>query len=178
MLSASFVLSILLQLVLPFGICFIIVRRYQSQWRLVGVGAVAYLVVWVLQPLVLQTLEGTDFYATQILTLSKVYIFLIEGLILAVLEQAVRAGSFWYARTKVKEWGNGLSVTSGQACLGLLLIGVQLLLFFVSWTTLTSTRGEGMNLSPEDLANVGGEVLPSADPQLAPIEREDLHVVA
>jgi hypothetical protein len=30
----------------------------------------------------------------------------------------------------------------------------------------------------QDRANVGGEVLPSADPQLAPIEREDLHVVA
>jgi len=30
----------------------------------------------------------------------------------------------------------------------------------------------------QDLANVGGEVLPQTDVPLAPIEREDLHVVA
>jgi len=103
---------------------------------------------------VAQLVEGNDFYVNQIAGLPIVWIFLIEGIILSVVEQAIRAGGYWYARSRVREWGQGLTVAAGQAAIGLLLIGLQLLLFFVSWTVLGSTRGEGLNLSADELANL------------------------
>ena len=154
MLSTSFVFSILLQLVLPILICFYLVRRYHTDWHLCLVGGISYLCFWVAQPVVIQLVEGNDFYTTQIAGLSNVWIFLFEGVVLALVEQAIRTGSFWYVRKRVGEWSQGLTVSAGQATLGLLLIGLQLLLFFVSWSTLTGTRGEGLNLNAEEMANL------------------------
>jgi len=154
MLSVSFIFSILFQLVLPFVVSFFVVRRYRTPWSLYLVGGLSYLCFWVTQPLVAQLVEGNDFYVNQIAGLPIVWIFLIEGIILSVVEQAIRAGGYWYARSRVREWGQGLTVAAGQAAIGLLLIGLQLLLFFVSWTVLGSTRGEGLNLSADELANL------------------------
>lgn len=154
MLNASFVFSILLQLVLPFLVSLFVVRRYRTTWSLYLVGGISYMLFWMAQPLVAQLVEGNEFYTTQIASLPVVWIFLFEGIILAVVEQAIRAGAYWYARSRIREWGQGLTVASGQASIGLLLIGLQLLLVFVSGVTLASTRGEGLNLTPEELTNL------------------------
>ncbi len=158
MLTFGFVTAILLQVLLPVALVYFLIRRYGTELRLCLVGGIACLAFWALQPAVVQLVEGTDWFAAQINELPTVWILLMEGLVLALVEQAIRAGAFWYARDRVKRWGEGLTLTAGQAGLGLLLIGLQLLLFFVSWTSLSSSRGEGLNLSSEELATLNASI--------------------
>lgn len=154
MLSFGFVVSILIQLGLPALIAYVIVRRYKTEWRLVGVGALAYLVFQILQPLLFQFASETEFYTGQIQTLPMVQLALLVGFISAILEQGVRVGSFWYVRKTVGEWQAGLTVAAGHAGVESILVGLQFLINFVIAVSITSSGAQGLELTPEKAAEL------------------------
>jgi uncharacterized membrane protein YhfC len=158
MLSISFIVSIALQLLLPVVFCFLLIRKFRTEWRLAMMGGISYLLYWVALPSLYQLAEGTDFYASQIAGLPIIWVLLFGALISSVVEQAIRAGIYWLSRERMRTWGQGLTATAGQAALGMLLIGLQLLMVYVLWNTLTSSRGEGLNLSAEELANLPAQI--------------------
>jgi uncharacterized membrane protein YhfC len=150
MLSVSFVLSILIQLVLPILVVVYLIRRYKTEWRLAGVGVLAYLVFQVAQPLLFQFIGETDFYITQIQPLPSVSLALVVGFLSAILEQAARTGGFWFVRKNIQEQAQGLTVAAGHAGVESVLIGLQFLINFIFAVSITASGIQAMNLSADD----------------------------
>jgi uncharacterized membrane protein YhfC len=156
-LTISFVVSILIQLVLPIGLGVLILRRYRTHWQLLAAGVMAYLVYQVLVSTIFQAIGETAFYTTQILPLAPVTGAILIGFVSAIIEQLIRAGSFWFVRNSVRTWGGGLTVSVGYAGIESALIGFQLLLTLIF--ALTYTPGaQGTSLTPEETASLQSQV--------------------
>lgn len=156
-LTISFVVSILIQLVLPIVLGILIIRRYHTHWRLITVGMLAFLVFEVAELSLFQALGETEFYTTQIATLPPVTGAIFIGFLSAVIEQGIRMGSFWFVRNSVQTWGGGLTVTAGHAGIGSALIGVQFLINLV-FALILSSGTQGTTLTPEETANIQNQV--------------------
>ena len=156
-LTISFIVSVLIQLVLPIALGILIIRRYHTHWRLIAVGMLAYLVFQVVELPLFQAIGGTEFYTTQVATLPPVTGAIIIGFLAAIIEQAVRTGSFWFVRQSVQTWGGGLTVTAGHAGVESALVGVQFLINLV-FAIILSSGTQGMTLTPEESANLQNQV--------------------
>ena len=157
LLTISFILSILIQLVLPIALGVLIIRRYHTHWRLIAVGMLAYLVFQVLELPLFQAIGGTEFYSTQIASLPPVTGAIIVGFLAAIIEQGIRTGSFWFVRHSVQTWGGGLTVTAGHAGIESALVGVQFLINLI-FAIILSSGTQGMTLTPEEIANLQNQV--------------------
>jgi len=158
MLVASFVLSILIQVGLPIFIAWLLVRRYQTEWRLVAVGVMSYLVFQVVQAPLFQTLSTSDFYQSQIATLPPVALALAVGFLTALLEQGIRTGGFWIVRKSIARVEQGLTVTAGHAGVESLLIGFQFLINFIFAISITSQGIQALNLSETEAAQLQTQI--------------------
>ena len=158
LLTTSFVISILIQLVLPIVLVVLIRRRYRTHWRLIMVGILAYLIFQIVELPLFQAIGGTEFYTTQIATLPPVIGAILVGFVSAIIEQVIRTGGFWYVRNSVQTWGGGLTVTAGYAGIESVLIGFQFLLNLVFAISLLSTGTQGMNLTPEESATLQTQI--------------------
>jgi uncharacterized membrane protein YhfC len=152
MLSISFVVSILIQLALPLGAAYWIIRRYKTGWKLCGAGVLAYLIYQAAQPVLFQMIGETDFYANQIAPLAPVPLTLVVTFLSALLEEAARTGVFWYMRKNVQEQGQALTVAAGHAGAEGLLIGLMFLIDFIMVISLTSSGVAVLNLPAEEAA--------------------------
>jgi uncharacterized membrane protein YhfC len=157
-LTISFIISILIQLVLPIALGVLIIRRYHTHWRLVAVGVLAYLVFQVIELPLFQAIGSTEFYSTQIASLPPVTGAIMVGFLSALIEQAIRTGSFWFVRSSVQTWGGGLTVTAGHAGIESAFIGVQFLINLIFAIVLSSSGTQGMNLTPEESANLQNQI--------------------
>jgi len=157
-LAFSFVISILIQLVLPVVAAFFMIRRYKMAWRILWIGMLAYLVFQVAQVPVFQTLSGTQFYQTQIETLPAVSLALVIGLLTSILEQAIRTGGFWLVRKSIFRWNGGLTVAIGYAGIESALTGAQLLINFALAIFFTLNGTSGMNLSAQQAADLQNQM--------------------
>ncbi len=158
MLVVSFILSILIQAVLPIFIAIYLIRRYHTEWRLVAVGVLAYLVFQVAQAPIFQWISGTEFYQGQIAPLPPVSLALTVGLLTAILEQAARTGSFWFVRKNIVSAGEGLTVTAGHGGVESLLIGIQFLINFIFAVSITTSGIQAMDLTPEEAAQLQAQI--------------------
>ena len=156
-LTISFVISVLVQLVLPIALGVLIIRHYHTHWRLMAVGILAYLVFQVVELPLFQTIGATEFYTTQIAVLPPVTGAIIVGFVSALIELGIRTGSFWFVRNSVRTWGGGLTVTVGHAGIESALIGVQFLINLV-FAIILSSGTQGMNLTPEESANLQNQI--------------------
>lgn len=158
MLVASFVVSILIQVGLPVLMAWFLVRRCQSEWRLVAVGVMAYLVFQVVQAPLFQWLSESEFYKSQLATLPTVSLALVAGLLTALLEQSIRAGSFWFVRKGISRVEQGLTVTTGHGGAESLLIGVQFLINFIFAVSITSSGIQALNLPETEAAQLQAQI--------------------
>lgn len=179
MLAVSFILSILLQAILPIFIAFFFIRRYKTEWKLVAIGVLAYLVFQVVQAPLFQLISDTEFYQSQIAPLPSVSLALIVGLVTAILEQGIRTGSFWYVRKNIEDSGRGLTLTAGHGGAESVLIGVQFLINFIFAISISSSGVQSLNLSADESAQLQAQInafwnLPWFLPLVAAIQRVSL----
>jgi uncharacterized membrane protein YhfC len=159
MLSASFVISILIQLVLPLALAFYIVRHYHTEWRLISVGVLAYLAYQVIQAPLFDALSGTSFYTGLISNMPQLTAAVLVGFLSALVEQALAIGGFWFVRKSITDWKNGLTVTTGHAAVESALIGVQFLINFVFAVSVTSTGVQAMpNITASEAADLQQQI--------------------
>ncbi len=151
MLSASIIISGLIQLGVPLLLAFFLVRRYKTEWRLVGIGVLVYLAYQAIELPVLQALAGTDFYASQVTSLPQFTVVLLMGGLSAAMEQGLSLGGFWFVRKSIAEWKDGLGVTSGHAGAGSLVIGLLQLVNFVFVVSTSSSNVQSLSgISAQD----------------------------
>ena len=155
MLSASIILSGLIQMGVPLLLAFFLVRRYHTEWRLVGIGVLVYVVYQVvILPAVLQALAGTEVYVNQIESLPQLTVALLIWVISAVIEQGASLGGFYLIRRSIAAWKDGLGVTAGHAGAGSLGIGlVQLINFAFVVSTPANTQSLS-GLSAQEALNL------------------------
>jgi uncharacterized membrane protein YhfC len=158
LLTISFAISILIQLVLPIGLGVLIMRHYHTHWRPVLVGVLAYLVFQIVELPLFQTIGATDFYTTQIAPLPPVTGAILVGFVSAIIEQVIRTGGFWFVRNSIQSWGGGLTVTAGYAGIESVLIGFQFLLNLIAAISITSSGTQGLNLTPDEAANLQTQI--------------------
>ena len=158
MLTVGFVISILVQVVLPIALGYYLIRRYTSEWKIFGVGALAYLVAQVVQTPVFQTVAGTEIYQTMLTSWSPTLVIILFGFLAALIENAARFGGFWLIRERGKAWGSALVMGAGHGGMESLLVGFQFLVNFIFAISITSSGTENMQLSPEEAAALSKQV--------------------
>lgn len=158
MLTAGFILSILIQLALPLLIGFFIIRRYNTGWRLFVVGALAYLVYMIILTPLFQGIAATDFYTTQIETLPPLLVTLVLGLASAVLEIAARIGSLYYLRRTISQWWQGLTVAAGHAGVESIIMGMQTLINLIAAVSITNSGMEALKLTQEEATQLSSDI--------------------
>jgi uncharacterized membrane protein YhfC len=157
MLSISFVLSILIQVVLPIFLGFYIIRRYQTSWRLFAIGALALIVFQLVQGPALGALGETDFYRSMA-SIQPVVLAITLSLITAILEVAARFGAFWYTRKTSDQWGGALTVAFGHGGAESLLIGLQFLINFIFALQITTNGVSSLNLSAQETVDLQAQI--------------------
>lgn len=158
MLTVGFVISILVQVALPIALGYYLIRRYGSEWKIFGVGALAYLLAQVVQSPVFQTVAGTDFYKTILTDWSPTIVIILFSLVSSLLENAARFGGFWLIRERAKAWGSSLVMGAGHGGVESLLVGFQFLVNFIFAISITTSGTGSLQISPEEAAALGRQV--------------------
>ncbi len=158
MLTVGFVISILIQVVLPIGLGYYLIRRYNSEWKILGVGMLAYLLAQVVQTPIFQSVADTQAYQQMLTTWSPSLVIILFGFLAALIENAARFGGFWLIREKGKAWGSALVMGAGHGGIEALMVGFQFLVNFVFAISITTSGTQSMNLPPEEAAELTRQV--------------------
>lgn len=158
MLTVGFVISIIIQVVLPIALGYYLVRRYDMEWKILGVGALAYLVAQVIQTPLFQALGGTEQYQQMVSTWYSTLVVIVFGFLAALIENAARLGAFWLIRERARAWGSALVIGAGHGGLESLLVGFQFLVNFIFAITLSNNGLQNMELTPEEVAELSKQV--------------------
>jgi uncharacterized membrane protein YhfC len=145
MVTAVFVLAILLMLIAPLVISFTLVRRYQIPWMIFGIGGLAFLVAEIVHAPVTDWLNSNGLMPSITSSDQTVYAIIFSALLLSIFQTATRYAGFRLASKPALTWGGGVIVAIGFAALNVVLVyGLQALLILVSYSTFPSTAPEGM----------------------------------
>jgi hypothetical protein len=97
MFIAAFVISLIIIIPGTILVSSLIVRRFGTQWRLLGLGVLAYLVGEILRNPIMSSVATTDFYKTVVGMSSPMPLIFVYAFSLALFQFVVRAGGFWAA---------------------------------------------------------------------------------
>ncbi len=156
MLMASYIISILLEIVLAVGLVVFLTRRYKITWLVVGVGALAFLVAQTLQIVVIYGAQTplTNFMATITDPIQSILIgSILVSVITALLEEVARYVGFRYLKEKGNSWEAAFTMGSGAAGMETLLYIVLPIAFsFVMMMIARYQGAEAFNLEEADAA--------------------------
>ncbi len=158
MLTVSFVISILIQVGLPIALGFIIIRRYNVEWKVLGIGVLAFMLAQVIQSPIYQAITDTEQYRSILTAWPSTLVIILFAFLAALIENVIRFGSFWFLKQRVKAWGAGLALGAGHGGIEMLLVGFQFLLNFI-FAISVSTQGTGsLEITPEEAAALNNQI--------------------
>ena len=97
MFYAASIISLIILIPGTILVSSLIVRRYGTPWRLLFLGALAFLVGEILRNTIMGAVTGTDFYRAVAEMPSPIPLIFFFAFSLAIFQFAVRCGGFWAA---------------------------------------------------------------------------------
>jgi uncharacterized membrane protein YhfC len=147
----TFPITILFEIVFPFIFALWVIRRFRTSWRLVGIGAVIYLVAQMVQ---IPLLSGiTSLFTNNVSVMQSgwqliVLNAVIGGLAVALCEETARLAGFLILKKPVQNKGGALSLGTGNAGMeSILYAGLPMLGTFFSMVAYKTA-------SPQDLSGL------------------------
>ncbi len=154
----SFPLTLLIEIILPFGVAFWIIRHYHTSWRLVGWGGVIYLAS---QMVYIPLLDGINsLYANHILTLpSGAQLILLNAVIGGIAgglcEETIRLIGFKLLKKQAQNTGGAFSLGIGHAGIeSIIIAGLPMLGTFISMVAYKNANLQDPTLDQATLAQI------------------------
>lgn len=158
MLTVSFVISILIQIGLPILLGYLVIRRYHVEWKILGVGVLAYMLAQVVQSPIYQAITGIEQYQTILTAWPSTLVIILFGFLASLIENLARFGSFWLVRQRVRAWGTGLALGAGHGGIEMLLVGFQFLINFIFAISVTTQGTASLQITPEEAATLNSQI--------------------
>jgi uncharacterized membrane protein YhfC len=153
MTAAAYIISILLQLVLPAALVFLIIHYFHTGWKFAILGAMAYMAANLLHSFVLGATITIDMY-NSIVTAGPMYWIFVLFAVSAILQQLARWFAFRFSGGPGTTWEQVLTMGAGFGGFELIMLGATITLGFFNYVQINSSGGQGMNIPPESLPAV------------------------
>ena len=157
MVTIAFVPSILLMVLVPLVLSFALVRKYNTPWMIFGLGALAFLVSYIVVSLASSGLTSSDAVASFTRGLEPVFLFMIYGVIMSLFQNAGRYASQRLGGAQTLTWGGAVVLAAGFAAISVVLIyGVSALTYYVSVLMFPPTAPDGV--TPDQFVSMQQQV--------------------
>ena len=135
MIDVAFVVTILGEIALPFGIMLWLKKRYGVKWMLFGVGVLTFIASQVLHIPLLGVFNQILRYQMPPYDVSYTAIFLeagMLGLLAGLCEETARLVGYWLLKDRAKTLGSALALGAGHGGIESIAIGITVLFTFVT----------------------------------------------
>ena len=181
MLSAMFVLEILVIVGAPVGLWIVLSGGQRERWELVGIGALSFVISQLLQLPVNQALglaQGGGLTEDW----SILPVAALSGLTTGILVEGTRYVILRFWRTEARSWKQGVAFGAGHGGTQIVLVGLLVLVSFVSMALLRTTDLEELGMPEEMLEDAEREreafwATPWYVPLLGVVERLSVFVL-
>lgn len=157
MIYAAFILAILGEMALPFGIMLWLKRRYGVSWRLFGVGVLTFIASQVVHIPLLSAVNRLLIYQLPPYDVSYAAIFLqavMLGLLAGLCEETARLAGYWFLKDRAKAFGAALALGAGHGGIESIGVGISLAATLImSLLALRSNQTVG-GLTPQSAAAI------------------------
>jgi len=156
--GTAILLAILLQLVLPMALVVLVVRRYNTGWKLFAFGALAFLLADMFRGPLWNAIASTEVY-TRLILPNIVATILLYSLLVALLQQAFRYLSFRFTRSESSSWGGAMTLAVGSGGIELVMLyGMEVLIKAIFALQVSQSNGEGLGVDPSLLPDLLSQV--------------------
>lgn len=156
MVSLGYILTILIEILLPFGLAIWFTRRFKTSWGLFGVGVLTFIGSQILHiPLVSYVLNPWlgSLQPQLPMGLWAVIVAVVLGLAAGLFEETARWVGYRLLKARAKTFGSALTLGAGHGGIESILIGIIILVYYVQ--ILIFTNGWGQQLGIPDSTLTG-----------------------
>ncbi len=163
MFYPAFIFSLLILIPGTVLVSVLIVRRFGTTWRLLGLGVLAYLVGEIVRNPVMSAVSNTDFYKVVASMPSPMPLIFIYAFSLAIFQFAVRCGGFWaafrYGGEQARPRGGALTFSAGFSGIdAFFTYGFALLYTLLLVINISQTSAAPEGVSAQDFATAKSQV--------------------
>ena len=129
MIYGTFILAILGEIALPFGIMLWLKRRYRVSWMLFGVGVLTFIASQVVHIPLLGAVNHILMYQLPPYDVSDAAIFLqavMLGLLAGLCEETARLAGYWFLKERAKAFSSALALGAGHGGIESIGVGISL----------------------------------------------------
>jgi uncharacterized membrane protein YhfC len=135
MINGAFIVAILGEMALPFGIMLWLKWRYGVKWMLFGVGVLTFIASQVVHIPLLGAFNQILRYQLPPYDVSYTAIFLeagMLGLLAGLCEETARLVGYWVLKDRAKTFGSALALGAGHGGIESIAVGISVLFTFVT----------------------------------------------
>jgi len=163
MFYAASIISLIILIPGTILVSSLIVRRYGTPWRLLFLGALAFLVGEILRNTIMGAVTGTDFYRAVAEMPSPIPLIFFFAFSLAIFQFAVRCGGFWaafrYGGDKARPRVGAMTFSVGFSGIdAIFTYGFALLLFLLQIISISQASAPPEGVTPSDFAAYKSQV--------------------
>jgi len=161
MLVASFVIALIIEIGLPFGLAIWSIKRHGLTWRIIGIGAVAIMAAQIANSIVINYLSGLITGGSLPAFNNSTYVLynvLVAGVVSIGLQGLARWASFKMVKGEESKPATAWGLAVGHGGMEILLTGAQILFNLITIFSITSNGVESLGLSAEETAAMSEQI--------------------
>lgn len=158
MVVAFYIICLIILLPGTILVSALLVRRYGTPWRLLGLGVLAFMVGEIIRNPVMGALSGTDFYKALLGGSSPLPLIFVYAFSLALFQILVRIGGLWasfrYVGGVSRPWGGAMTFSAGFSSIdAFLTFGFNLLYTLLAVISITQAAGPPEGITAQEFAS-------------------------
>ncbi len=163
MVIAIYIIALIILLPGTILVSALIVRRYGTPWRLLGLGVLAFLVGEIIRNPVMGAIANTDFYQGLVNSGSPIVLVFIYAFSLALFQLIVRCGGLWvgfrYVGGQARPPGGAMTFSAGFSSIdAFLTFGFALLYTLLAVMSISQASAPPEGVSASDFAAAQAQV--------------------
>ena len=163
MVVATYIVCLIILLPGTILVSALIVRRYGTPWRLLGLGVLAFLVGEIIRNPVMSAVSGTTFYQNLVSGSSPVPLIFIYAGSLALFQILVRCGGYWasfkFVGGQSRPLGGAMTFSAGFSSIdAFLTFGFSLLYTLLAVISITQAAAPPEGVTAQDFAAAQNQV--------------------
>ena len=163
MVVATFIICLIILLPGTILVSSLVVRRFGTPWRLLGMGVLAFLVGEIIRNPIMGAISGTTFYQGLVSGGSPMPLIFIYAFSLAFFQFVVRFAGYWASLKFVggisRPVGGGMTFSAGFSSIdAFLTFGFNLLYTLLAVISITQAAAPPTGVTPQDFATAQQQV--------------------
>lgn len=157
MINVAFVIAILGEIALPFGVMLWLKKQYGTKWMLFGVGVLTFIASQVLHIPLLAAFSAILKYQMPPYDVSYSAIFLeagMLGLLAGLCEETARLVGYWILKDRAKTFGSALTLGIGHGGIESIVVGITVLFTYVTSLLALHSHQPVVGATPQSAAAI------------------------